>query len=79
MKDITSNLPAQPTNCKDWKLPENIQLADPSFHKSAKVDLFWDLVFSLMLSVWTKYQVKITTHWFKHIWVETFDVLRHLH
>jgi hypothetical protein len=39
IKDITSNLLAQPIDCKDWKLLEDIQLADPSFNKHAKVDL----------------------------------------
>jgi hypothetical protein len=48
IKDITSNLPAQPMDCKDWKLSE--QLADPSFSKPAKIDLLLGAVF-FMLSV----------------------------
>jgi hypothetical protein len=39
IKDITINLPTHLINCNDWKLPENIQLADPSFNRLVKIDL----------------------------------------
>lgn len=36
---ITSNLPATDINISDWNLPNNIQLADPVFYKSGKIDM----------------------------------------
>jgi hypothetical protein len=39
IREITSNLIAQPIDCRDWKLPEDIQLADPSFNTPTKVNV----------------------------------------
>jgi hypothetical protein len=67
IKDITGNFPAQPIYCKDWKLPEDIQLADPSFNKSAKIDLllgadvFFDVV-CLTKRTRENYSTLVQTH-----------------
>lgn len=48
--EITSNLPNFHIIIKNLNLPSNIQLADPTFHVPAQIDLligaghFWDII-----------------------------------
>jgi hypothetical protein len=73
IRDITGNLPAQPIDCKDWKLPEDIQLADPSFNKSAKIDLllgadvFFDVI-CLNKRTRENYPTLVQTLWLDTFW-----------
>lgn len=39
LKKISNRLPIQAINTKDWKIPDNIQLADPEFEVPNKVDM----------------------------------------
>ncbi|XP_055590334.1 uncharacterized protein LOC129742461 [Uranotaenia lowii] len=39
MHKVTANLPAQDVSQLGWKLPKEISLADPSFHRSQPIDL----------------------------------------
>ncbi|XP_062534710.1 uncharacterized protein LOC134203894 [Armigeres subalbatus] len=54
---VTSNLPTTSVRRADWKIPEGVELADPSFFESAAVDLvigiqhFFDLIKSRKISL----------------------------
>ncbi|XP_036334905.1 uncharacterized protein LOC118745549 [Rhagoletis pomonella] len=39
MRSISANNPDRNVNITGWKIPKNINLADPEFHKSQKIDL----------------------------------------
>ncbi|XP_037960644.1 uncharacterized protein LOC119689804 [Teleopsis dalmanni] len=42
---IVSNQPSQHLQISNWNLPNNIQLADPTFHKSDKIDMLFGAEF----------------------------------
>ncbi|XP_065085954.1 uncharacterized protein LOC135707972 [Ochlerotatus camptorhynchus] len=39
MDTVTADLPAQDIAVKEWKIPQNLELADPSFNKSQQIDM----------------------------------------
>ncbi|XP_062710264.1 uncharacterized protein LOC134288685 [Aedes albopictus] len=39
MDTVTADLPAQDISIKDWRIPENLAMADPTFNKSQQIDM----------------------------------------
>ncbi|XP_062699619.1 uncharacterized protein LOC134284635 [Aedes albopictus] len=39
MDTVTADLPAQDISVKEWRIPENLSLADPTFNKSQQIDM----------------------------------------